>query len=190
MDYTSLSLDEVTRALDTTAVDAQAAFGGLTAEQLNWRPDARAWSVAQCLDHLRTANRLMVAAAQHALSHPPAFWQRVPFAPRFFGRMLVASQSPQAARKYTASAAATPTASAVGPDIVDQFLDTHRDRASWMHSLDPAVAGRTIMVSPFARFVTYSVLDGCRLMAAHDRRHFEQARRVTEAAGFPGAPKA
>jgi hypothetical protein len=41
------------------------------------------------------------------------------------------------------------------------------------------------MVSPFVRFITYSVLDGCRLMAAHDRRHFEQARRVTEAAGFP-----
>jgi len=43
------------------------------------------------------------------------------------------------------------------------------------------------MVSPFVRFITYSVLDGCRLMAAHDRRHFEQARRVTQTAGFPRA---
>ena len=34
------------------------------------------------------------------------------------------------------------------------------------------------MVSPFVSFITYSVLDGCRLIVTHERRHFEQARRV------------
>lgn len=189
MDYTALSLDEARRALDATAREAQATFGGFTAEQLNWRPDARAWSVAQCFDHLRTANHLMVTAARHALSNPPGFWQRLPLTPGFFGRQLVRSQSPQATRKFTASAVATPTQSAVGADIVDRFLAGHRDRALWLQTLDPALAGQTIMVSPFVRFITYSVLDGCRLMAAHDRRHFEQARRVTESAGFPSAKK-
>jgi hypothetical protein len=33
------------------------------------------------------------------------------------------------------------------------------------------------------------VLDGCRLMVAHDRRHMEQARRVMQMPGFP-APQA
>jgi hypothetical protein len=33
--------------------------------------------------------------------------------------------------------------------------------------------------------LTYSVLDGCRLIVTHERRHFEQARRVTQASGFP-----
>jgi hypothetical protein len=41
------------------------------------------------------------------------------------------------------------------------------------------------MTSPFASVVTYSVLDGWRLVVAHDRRHVEQARRVTQAAEFP-----
>jgi hypothetical protein len=41
------------------------------------------------------------------------------------------------------------------------------------------------MTSPFARVVTYSVLDGWRLMLAHNRRHVEQARRVTQAGEFP-----
>jgi hypothetical protein len=41
------------------------------------------------------------------------------------------------------------------------------------------------MVSPFVAFITYSVLDGCRLLVAHERRHFEQARRVTREPGFP-----
>jgi hypothetical protein len=43
------------------------------------------------------------------------------------------------------------------------------------------------MTSPFIRIVTYSVLDGWRLMVSHDRRHLEQARRVTESPEFPKA---
>jgi hypothetical protein len=43
-----------------------------------------------------------------------------------------------------------------------------------------------IVASPIAGFVTYNMLDACRIVVAHERRHFEQARRVTEAEGFPG----
>ena len=185
MEYTALSLADATRALDDTAREARDTFGGLDAAQLNWRPDARAWSVAQCFEHLRTANRLMVTAAQHALAHPPTIWQRVPLFPGFFGRQLVRSQAPQTTRKFTTSAIATPSQSAIGADVIERFVAEHRDRSDWIQSLDPAVVARTIMVSPFIKVITYSVLDGCRLMAAHDRRHVEQARRVTQAAGFP-----
>jgi hypothetical protein len=43
------------------------------------------------------------------------------------------------------------------------------------------------MTSPFIKVITYSVLDGWRLVFAHDRRHLEQARRVTLSPGFPTA---
>jgi hypothetical protein len=35
--------------------------------------------------------------------------------------------------------------------------------------------------------VTYSLFDTYRIFVAHARSHFEQARRVTKAAGFPAA---
>jgi hypothetical protein len=75
----------------------------------------------------------------------------------------------------------------IAGDVIERFVAAHRERSDWIRTLDPDAAARTIMVSPFVKVITYSVLDGCRLMAAHDRRHFEQARRVTQAAGFPGA---
>jgi hypothetical protein len=56
-----------------------------------------------------------------------------------------------------------------------------------VRSLDGRDVARIIMVSPFASFITYSVLDGCRLIVTHERRHFEQARRVTQAPGFPSS---
>ena len=43
------------------------------------------------------------------------------------------------------------------------------------------------MTSPFLGIVTYSVLDGWRLIVAHERRHVAQAKRVMGSAGFPGA---
>jgi hypothetical protein len=187
MDYTRLSLGEVSAALDHVAGDAERSFAGLNPAQLNWRPDARSWSVAQCFEHLLTANRLMVTAARHALANPPTLWQRMPLVPAFFGRQLVRSQAPQTTRKFTTSTVATPSPSAIGGDVIDRYLDGHRHRSDWIATLDPAAITTTIMISPFVGIITYSVLDGCRLMAAHDRRHFEQARRVTQVPGFPRA---
>lgn len=50
------------------------------------------------------------------------------------------------------------------------------------------VRGRIIMVSPFVSFITYSVLDGCRLIVAPERRHVERARRVTDEPDCPCRP--
>lgn len=189
LDYATLSLAEVSRGLDGLARDAQESFGGLDARQLNWRPDATRWSVAQCFDHLLTANRLMFQAAEDALdaSAPRSVWQRLPVLPGLFGRMMVRSQAPGAARKFTAPAKARPHASDIPADVIERFIEQHRRAAARAQSLDERDAARAIMTSPFARVVTYSVLDGWRLVFAHDCRHVEQARGVMQLAGFPRA---
>ena len=182
-----MTLADVRTALLDVARDAEASFGGLTARQLNWRPGETRWSVAQCLDHLLSANRAMLQAAHGALdaSQPRTVWQRLPVVPGVLGRALIRSQTPTATRKFTAPPGARPAFTDLPDDVVRQFADQQRDAAGWMQGLDTAVAERTIMTSPFIRVVTYSVLDGCRLMAAHDRRHVEQARRVMALDGFP-----
>jgi hypothetical protein len=188
VDYVTLPLSAVRRAIDDVARDAQATFGGLDVARLNWRPDERRWSVAQCFEHLLSTNRLMLQAADDALRNPArTVWQRLPVLPGVFGRLLIRSQSPGATRKFTASPKAQPAASRIAGDVVRRFVDQHREIAAWMRALDEDGAARVVMVSPFAGFVTYSVLDGCRLLAAHDRRHLEQARRVTSSANFPSA---
>jgi len=46
-------------------------------------------------------------------------------------------------------------------------------------------AARIVMTSPFVSFITYNLLDACRLIVAHERRHLAQAQRVMETPGFP-----
>jgi hypothetical protein len=188
MDYLTLSLAEVATGLDDVAQETQSTFGGYDARQLNWRPDATRWSVAQCFDHLITANHLMFQAADDALNEavPRTLWQRLPVLPGILGRALIRTQAPsQTSRRFTAPAKARPATSDIAADIIQRFVEQHRQATARVRALDDRAAARAIMTSPFVKVVTYSVLDGWRLVLAHDRRHFEQARRVTTSPAFP-----
>ena len=185
-DYRHLSLSGLASEFEAMALDADAAFGRLNERRLNWRPEATRWSVGQCFDHLLSSNEQMFRSMDAAMdsSHRPTLWQRLPILPRAFGRMLIASQGPDATRKFTAPRQAQPSSSAIDAEIMQRFVASQHEAASRMRALDGRDVAR-IMVSPFASVVTYSVLDGCRIVVAHQRRHFEQARRVMQAPGFP-----
>src|SRR5262245_57157961 len=135
MNYTTLPLADVASALVAVARDTQATFGGLGARQLNWRPDERRWRVAQCFQHLLTANGLVLQSAQDALRNPPrSVWQRLPFVPRLFGRALIRSQAPGTTRRYTAPARARPTMSDIPRDIIERFVDQQHAAAKWVQT--------------------------------------------------------
>ena len=188
MDYTTISPADVLTELEAIAADAAATFGRLDAQQLNWKPEASRWSVAQCLEHLLSANGQMADMADRALdgTRGRTVWQRVPVWPGLIGRMLVRTQSPDATRRFKAPGKAQPAASAIDAGIVGRFVDQQR---ALIAKLDAAAArdlAGVVMVSPFLGVVTYSVLDGWRLIVAHERRHVQQARRVMATPGFPG----
>ena len=185
-DYTTLSPAELLAGLGEVARETEASFGGLDARRLNWRPSAERWSVGQCFEHLLITNGLMIRATDDALgSGSRTVWQRLPVLPGMLGRALIRSQTPGAARKYKAPPSAKPATSDIASDIIPRFLAQHRELVTRLAALDEAHAARTIMASPFLKVITYSVLDGFRLLLAHDRRHFEQARRVTLSPEFP-----
>jgi len=98
--------------------------------------------------------------------------------------MLITSQASGGKRKYPAPASAQPASSDIAPDTIERFIAWQHMGIATLRTLSAADAQR-IMVSPFVTQITYSVLDGYRLIAAHQRRHFEQATRVTAHPEFP-----
>lgn len=186
MDYTRLSLAEVATGLEAVAPDADATFGSLDSRQLNWRPAPGQWSAGQCLQHLIVTNEQMLASAEAALddTRQRSLWQRLPVLPRLLGPLMVRSQAPSGTRKFKTPARARPTPDDVPADSVQRFVEQHREIVGRVRAMDERRAAQSIMASPFAAVVTYSVLDGLRLMLAHDHRHIEQARRVVQEPGF------
>jgi hypothetical protein len=186
-DFTVLTAAQVQAELAAVSADARATFGPLDNRQFNWRAADSTWSVAQCLDHLVKANRAMCVAMNDALDGTGrrSVVQRLPLLPGLFGRMLVKSQSPIATRKFKAPPIGRPGSSSIDRRILDEFVDYNSEMAARLQALGGDELGHVIMVSPFVSVIAYSLLDGWRLIAAHNWRHVEQARRVTRSPGFP-----
>src|SRR5256885_9971844 len=49
-------LQTIVSEAETNNESARQLVGGLSEEQLNWKPDAERWSMAQCLEHLAVAS--------------------------------------------------------------------------------------------------------------------------------------
>jgi DinB superfamily len=102
--------------LDAIARDTQSAFGRLDEWQLNWQPDRARWSVAQCFDHLLKINREIFQSidATTDRTRPRTVWQRLPGLPALFGRIVINSQRPEAARRRRRRAAGGPCGRQLG----------------------------------------------------------------------------
>lgn len=174
-------LNQVTQAV-------RADFGRLTAAQLNWKPSAESWSVAQCLDHLITINSLYfpVLEAIGAGTNKPTFWDRYSPLSGFLGETLIRTLSPEYPRKTKTNAKAEPSASEIDATIVERFVQHQAELTGHIRRIPAHVdPHKTIVTSPLLAWVTYSLADCLTLLSVHERRHLVQARRVTEHTQFP-----
>lgn len=183
----NMSLAEILNETDAVTGDVQSAFGRLNAEQLNWKPNAEAWSVAQCLDHLIVINGLMLSPFDQVISGTKTtrFLERLPFWSGLWGPMMVKMLQPEATKKLKAPPTSAPSSSKLDPAIIGRFVAHQQELRQKLKAIENLNPDKVIMTSPFAGFITYSLLDAARIIIVHERRHFEQARRVMAAEGFP-----
>ena len=179
---------EVTSALATVAAEATTRFGGLSSAQLNWKPAPDRWSVAQCFDHLITTHRLYLPLLRqlHAGAYRSSFWERRSPLSGFFGRLLIRSLQPENLKKMKTTSKAEPSASEIDGGIIERYRVHQDELITALHGIPAGVDPRTtIITSPLLSLITYSLDDCLTILVVHSQRHFGQAMRVTEAAGFP-----
>lgn len=167
--------------------ETQAGFGGLTAPQLNWTPEANQWSVAQCFDHLLTANATYFPIFEKVLNreNKQTFWESLPWLPAFWGKMLVKAVAPESARKLKAPKAFHPSSSRIDEAVIGRFIDQQNQVIRYMKATEDLDLEKTIISSPVTNLITYSLMDAYRIIVTHEKRHFLQAMRVSEMNGFP-----
>jgi len=171
----------------TIAADARKVFGGLTVQQLNWKPAPERWSVAQCFDHLITTNSGYLPIIDDVLKgqKKSSVWQKLPFLPGIWGKLLIKSLDPAQTRKIKAPKRFEPALSDISGAIINDFVAQQGQVMEKMKATENLDLERIVITSPAAAPVTYSLMDAYRIIVVHERRHFQQAQRVTEASGFP-----
>lgn len=182
-----MTLSELLGEAKSIAHDAQSTFGSLTAEQLNWKQAEDQWSVAQCLEHLIVTDRQMLEVFDRTIkgTKQTNFIERLPILPGLWGRMMVKVLVPGGKQKFKAPPSATPSSSTIDPQIVNQFIAHQQIVEEKLKAVENLNPEKLIITSPFAGFMTYSLLDAARIIVVHERRHMAQAERVMATDGFP-----
>jgi hypothetical protein len=164
--------------------DAEALVAGLTAEQGVWRPEPGAWCVAECLDHLATADRVYLAAMRDPAERARAEGRRRrgPAKPGWLGALFVSTFEPPPKWWSTLKAPRKirPRTSPPLADAFAAFMASHAQvRAFLREHADLDLAG-AMFPNPFIKGLRLSLATGFNVLTAHARRHLWQARGVRQ----------
>ena len=187
-------LQSIVSELDRTDQEARQLVSSLSHTQLNWQPNAGAWSVAQCLDHLGQINSVYIVALQAAVRHPDrnSVGPYEPIQPGWFGRWFINAMEPPPRRKFKSPAKGRPGTAKSGDEVLGAFIASHNELRRLIHEAREVNLNRVRFKNPFVSVLRFTVGTGILIIAAHDRRHLWQAGQVrasmkADSAGAGGA---
>ena len=177
--------------LDATEARAAALAQGVSDAQLNWQPsNGRAWSIGQNLSHLARTNEIYAEAMSSALdrlgSNAPV--RRGTLRLGFADRLLLRIVEPPVRLKFRAPAKAIPAEHRSGDEVLREFRSAHERIRTVVSRATGVECGLVSFPHPFFRLLSVKLSSCLAVIPAHNRRHLWQAHRVTESAGYPGAP--
>jgi hypothetical protein len=183
-------LKTVTAETDKNSDAARTLTSGLTEAQLNWKPSAEQWSIAQCLQHLTVATNEFERYFQTALESARKKWpaSNPPrYKPSMLGGWLAKQVSPEAPRKVTAPKIFRPADSSNISGALEKFVNQQSRFLAFVRESAGIDYNKTRLRSPVTPLIRYSLADAFVITVVHGQRHLAQARRVREMPGFPKA---
>lgn len=179
-------IKQITSEMKEAADDVAETFGALTAEQLNWKPSEKSWSIGQCLDHLILTNEQFYPEFDKIVTgkRKNSFWENYSPFTGFFGRFLIKAVTEDSKKAKAPSKRIVPP-SDLPADIVDKFEQNVSEVNKKVEACAAADREKTVLTSPFLFVMTYKLDDGYTVLVEHTKRHIRQAKRVMQADGFP-----
>jgi hypothetical protein len=178
-------LDALLAAYDAVEADARTLTADLPEVLGRWRARPDAWSVAECLDHLATANRVYLEAMRPAAERARSSASTRPALPGVVGRWFIAWLEPPVKPRLKGKAPKKirPRSQPPLADAFERFIAAHRDARAFVEQYASINFAGVRFVNPFIPGVRFSLATGIHVIAAHERRHLWHVRR--EAARQP-----
>jgi hypothetical protein len=164
----------------------------LSHDRINWKPDARTWSVAECLQHLNIVAEGYLPAMEEAAADPDAPRGTAPFRYGLLGRLFVWLMRPDGFKMPTIPSMAPPkttgTQSHLDEEAVLAAFDAQTER--FVALIDTAHERgldlrRTTVVEPYLPLFRLALGALVEALGQHAVRHVAQAERVTDDLRFP-----
>jgi hypothetical protein len=170
------------KAFDAAAAQAEDLTRGLTEEQFNWRPSATGWSVEECLAHLVMVGNAELKLLEQAIGNARerGLTGRPPFQYGMMDRYIVSLTEPPPRHQFSAPPRFQPLHGQPVTGVLPSFLHLQAQLGRLAESAEGLHLARVKVQTPISRFVRMSLGMMFAQIAAHQRRHLEQARRVRE----------
>lgn len=183
---TKSEVENLTSELEKFSAEAQKTFGYLSAEQVNWKPSAEAWSVGQCFEHLIKTNRMFFDALDKIVAghQRNSFWENYSPFSSFFGRLII-SELKKDTRKIKAPTPEIIPPTTVSAAIIKDFAAHQMETVEKIKQAENVDLQKTKLTSPLMKLITYKLADGFQIIVEHQKRHFRQAQKVMQNENFP-----
>lgn len=162
----------------------------LSAVQFAWHSAAGRWSIGECLEHLAITTALAVRGIRPALERGRAegVTGEPPFKFGLLGGWFVRAMERPGKRGMTAPANFAPPGGTPKAEVLERLASAQETLRAALQRADGLALDR-LKAPSAAQGAGWLQLNTAAWLAAtlaHQRRHVRQARRVKEAAGFPG----
>jgi hypothetical protein len=160
-------------------------FGYLNAEQLNWKPNSKHWSIGQIIEHLikTTENYCTIPDLVGNSEFKPSFLTHFGFVPKMYGNIILKYVEPKGKKKVKTMRTFEPTKSNVGTDIFLRFKDSQEKLLKFIRENKDSITERKIVPSPVNRHIIYHFDTVIDILVTHQLRHFNQASNLLSAMG-------
>ena len=178
------------REFEAVLADSGAVAGVLDDRRLEWRPGAGRWSVAECLSHLNVTAAKYLPHIDEMIARARAEGRtgRGPFKHPWIGTWFVRLLEPPPRRRLRVPGVFAPAPGVAPGSLLPEFRRLREALLLRIEAADGLDLAAVSTASPAARFLTLTLGQCFAALAAHDRRHLWQARRVVEHPDFPRIP--
>lgn len=175
-------MDNWIERIDKTTNDFKKAFGSLTDEQMNWKPDKQTWSIAQNMDHLIAINESYYPILKSIRNgnYKTPFLGKFNFITKILGKTLLKAVQPDRKKKTKTFQIWEPTQDEMLTDILKKFERHQEELKLQIENSDDLLKGGTVISSPANKNIVYKLETAFDIIVTHEKRHFEQAKEVLQ----------
>jgi len=180
-------IDDFRKQFEQISADADALVAPLGQEQFVWKPGPNRWSIAECLEHMNATARAYLPAIDEGIADAirHGAYAEGPFQYNVIGRIFSRLMEPPARLRMRTAIDKQPGPERPKRETLAGFRAYQVQYVDRLRQANGIDLSRSCVRSPLASWIRIPLGSAFASMAAHERRHLWQAKKITETAGFP-----
>jgi hypothetical protein len=173
--------------IDEITNDFQNSFGKLSSQEINWKPNASTWSIAENMDHIIKTNKSYFSIVDKAKigSYNTSYLANFGWIVNLFGRVILKGVDPNRRKKTKTFKMWEPNEKKIFLSILDEFFDHQAELKQLINHSSDLISKETVISSPVNKHVVYKLETAFDIIVNHERRHYNQALEVLNKENFP-----